>query len=351
MSPQPPIHIKEFRSSEEPYQILPGRTLGTGRWSNVLLATPSQSSSSIVPHHDDGFLTPPASPTTPKTVGQLASEKRPEFYAIKTAANRACIAALRHEATILTYLSTKRDHHMHIVTFHGYDESQNGLVFTAMPTSLETVITNNLASQNESNRTSTLATILPPMIKSLVSSLAWLHNTGIVHGDIKPGNILLKSTGPFDQNADILKGPFQQLLADFTSSFGLVDTIMYDPSTYAVHGGGTYEYLAPELLSKPYPPPAKPADVYAMAITILTVIIGASPFSCAAGNRFRLLDMIKAGQPLEYAQRDHLSADRIFDVAMAVKRSSGMDVLRMLKKALRKDPAERLSAKDWYGEF
>jgi serine/threonine protein kinase len=340
--------VKEFRSNEGDYEILRDTPLGSGRWSNVYLAKPSQSSPLPRDSYSSSLLTPPSTPTLPSS-HKFSSP--PEFFALKIAANRACVAALRHEAAILTYLSSKPGHMKHIVPFHGYDERCDALIFTALPANLETVMTKSLLRGDEASRTSTLADVLPRLSRSLIASLAWLHSNGVVHADIKPANILLRSKQPIHPNADILSTSFEPILADFTSSFRLTSSAAHSSADAATFGGGTYEYLAPELLSRPCPPSTRSSDVYAMAITILTLIIGTSPFSAAAGNRFQLLEMIKIAKPIEFAMQDYQSEGRISDVARRVKKATGIDVLRFLQMGLRKDAGERVRAEDWLRKF
>lgn len=99
----------------------------------------------------------------------------------------------------------------------------------------------------------------------LFSALDCLEKNGIVHGDIKPSNIMLKKK-PSLNPKDI--GDLQIVLCDFGSA-RVVDakTQMCHPATV-----GTFAHIAPEiLLGLEY---SFPADVWSAMTTLFTVITG-----------------------------------------------------------------------------
>lgn len=102
---------------------------------------------------------------------------------------------------------------------------------------------------------------LPPadaarMLAEVADALGAVHAAGIVHGDVKPGNILVPHDG----------GPAR--LADF----GVARRVQSGES--ATHG--TPEYLAPEVVAGNTP--TLPADVYALGIVLYEMVSGRSPF-------------------------------------------------------------------------
>ena len=87
-----------------------------------------------------------------------------------------------------------------------------------------------------------------------------LHRVGVVHGDIKPGNI-------------IVDAGCQPWLIDF----GLARARSYDRN-HEVHGAtGTPSFMAPELLRGGSPSVA--GDVYALGVTLWQLVTGDYPFA------------------------------------------------------------------------
>ena len=99
------------------------------------------------------------------------------------------------------------------------------------------------------------------VIRQAASGLAAAHRQGIVHRDIKPGNLLLAGDGSVK-----------------VADFGIV-RLLDDASTTMTSAGqivGTSHFLAPErALGKPAEPPS---DVYALGCVLYQVLTGHPPF-------------------------------------------------------------------------
>ncbi|MEV8511348.1 serine/threonine-protein kinase [Dactylosporangium sp. NPDC051484] len=108
---------------------------------------------------------------------------------------------------------------------------------------------------------------LPPavaaeVVAQIADALAYVHANGIVHGDVKPGNLLVPTDG----------GPVR--LADFGVARRL------DRPAGPTHA--TPEYVAPEVVCGGPPSPA--ADVYALGVVLFELICGRSPYRGGSPN-------------------------------------------------------------------
>jgi len=98
----------------------------------------------------------------------------------------------------------------------------------------------------------------------IVNGMSYLHGLGLLHADLKPQNILLKSTTT-DPRGFIAK------LADF----GLSRVLEHQATHVSTQTFGTIPYMPPELLNRGRM--AKPADVYSFAIVMWQMFAGTSP--------------------------------------------------------------------------
>ncbi|KAJ8085232.1 MAP kinase kinase kinase activity protein [Marasmius tenuissimus] len=112
-------------------------------------------------------------------------------------------------------------------------------------------------------------------IQEVAAGIAYLHSLWIVHGDIKPQNILVDEDG-------------RCRLADFGLANAAAEiSTAFSPSD--PNRGGTLRYMAPELLLPTTEPdePCKektdsfpgPGDIYAYGCTVYELVTGELPFS------------------------------------------------------------------------
>ncbi|KAG2069628.1 kinase-like protein [Suillus decipiens] len=104
------------------------------------------------------------------------------------------------------------------------------------------------------------------LLRQFMSGLAYLHGRAIVHGDLKPTNILIDDAG----NA---------VLADFGQS-RILEASGFTTSTTTT--AGTFRYMAPELMvpenPDTTPTPTMASDVWAAGMTGLEILSNKIPY-------------------------------------------------------------------------
>ncbi len=101
-----------------------------------------------------------------------------------------------------------------------------------------------------------------PIFSSLLDALQLVHERGIVHGDLKPENVMVVKTRAGRECVRLL-------------DFG-ISTLRQAEGASAEEVFGTPGYLAPELYMGKAPSPA--SDVYAAGIVLFELLSGRSPF-------------------------------------------------------------------------
>jgi eukaryotic-like serine/threonine-protein kinase len=107
------------------------------------------------------------------------------------------------------------------------------------------------------------------LFSKLASALAHAHDRGVLHGDLKPANVLIRNDG-------------EPALLDFNLSIAIEGS---DPQW----AGGTLAYMAPEMiraLMGQRVSPERSADIYGLGVMLFEFLNGELPFrpprSCAA---------------------------------------------------------------------
>ncbi len=158
--------------------------------------------------------------------------------------------------------------HPNVVTVHdaGIEEPYAYLVMELVPgRDLEATLAAGPLSASEVMR----------LGRELAAGLDYAHASGVVHGDLRPGSVLVQPSAP----AKVV-------------DFGIASALAASRLSHAVSLWDAPAYLAPEALTGP---PGPASDQYALALLLYRALTGASPFP--AEDAFNLLEAIEHAQP------------------------------------------------------
>ena len=160
-----------------------------------------------------------------------------------------------------------------------------------------------------------------PMIRDVVLGLEYIHFQGIIHRDIKPGNLLISNSGTVK-------------ISDFgVSHLAKMDeagNLLPENDLDLAKTAGSPAFFAPELclfdFDKPRPVITKAIDVWALGITFYCLLFGREPFP----GVYREMELYEKICTVEI-QPPEDQADRI-----------DADTKDLLRRFLTKDPKDRI---------
>ena len=189
--------------------------------------------------------------------------------------NKRAYRQLKNEALVAMKLT-----HTHIVTLRAFEEN-GGNPFLVMDYVEGQTLDKCLEGWGNLSPEETAA-----FLKPIAEALDYAHSQGIVHRDIKPGNVIVRSDGiPFILDFGIAR-EMQESMTQITGQ----------------RSNGTLFYMSPEQLNGDAPSPAQ--DVYSFAAMAYECIKGTPPFT--RGNvGYQIVN--NAPEPLSSAEDGHPS--------------------------------------------
>ncbi len=265
-------------------------------------------------------------------VGREAAVKliRPELF--DSSSNDRLAAQRRFEREAQATASL---HSPHTVALYNYGLSEDGLLYYVMELldgfDLETLVT----------RFGPLpAARAVAILRQVCDSLAEAHEAGLIHRDIKPGNIVLTHAG--------LAGDFAKVV-----DFGLAQPV--DGPGRSQHLiAGTPAYIAPEILAGGAPSPR--TDIYSLGCIAYWLLTAKPVFEAATAPLTMQAHLTETPRPLAGRTQNPIPADLEALVLAclakdpAARPATARELSALLEVCAIDPPWTRLDADRWWGE-
>ncbi|MFY9821566.1 MAG: serine/threonine-protein kinase, partial [Thermoanaerobaculia bacterium] len=133
-----------------------------------------------------------------------------------------------------------------------------------------------------------------PILEAIAAAVDAAHEQGILHRDLKPGNVLLCGTGEAERTVKVLDFGLAEIAGSSLPAPG--------PSSGAAPDGrltatgdllGTPLYVAPEVIR--HAPAGRASDLYSFGVIAYEMLVGRTPF---AGSTRQVLAGHLEGEPM-----------------------------------------------------
>ena len=191
--------------------------------------------------------------------------------------------------------------HPNVITVHDFGEDERGVPYLVMEYIEGPTLADLMDAGLDDER-------IPNLLDQIAAGLDYAHARGVIHRDIKPGNVLMTEDG-------------RAVLADFGLAW------LLEGAQLTLTGGviGTPEYMSPEQAAGHQFDHR--ADVYALGIVLFEMLVGERPFVAETPIGVLLQHLQDTAPSILVARPDLPPA-----------------VADVLAKVLVKDPAERYSS-------
>jgi serine/threonine protein kinase len=191
--------------------------------------------------------------------------------------------------------------HPNVITVHDFGQDDRGVPYLVLEYIEGSTLADLMDAGLDDER-------IPDLLDQIAGGLDYAHARGVIHRDIKPGNVLMTEDG-------------RAVLADF----GLAWLLEGAHLTQAGGVIGTPEYMSPEQAAGE--PIDHRSDVYALGVVLYEMLVGERPFIAET----------PIGVLLQHLQQP---APSILSVRPDLPKAVG----NVLDRALAKDPAERFGS-------
>jgi serine/threonine protein kinase len=191
--------------------------------------------------------------------------------------------------------------HPNVITVHDFGEDERGVPYLVLEYIEGPTLADLMDAGLDDGR-------IPNLLDQIAAGLDYAHARGVIHRDIKPGNVLLTDDG-------------RAVLADFGLAW------LLEGAHLTLTGGviGTPEYMSPEQAAGE--PIDHRSDVYALGVVLYEMLVGERPFVAET----------PIGVLLKHLQDP---APSILDARPDLPPAVG----QVLARCLVKDPAERFAS-------
>ena len=279
--------------------------------------------------------------------------KTHELRAFKFASTLARLKGLKREVTVARFLMESLGERPEFVRLLEWN-------FDAPPHFLESEYGGpNLAewAKTQGGLVGTPLEIRIRLIADVAKAVAAAHEVGVLHKDLKPGNILVSTGAGNNARWQIKVADFgsaslvepSRLKALGITNLGLTQT--GGPQTTSLTG--TLMYLAPEVLFGQSP--TAPADVYSLGVMLYQVVIGNFRKPLAPGWEAEIEDSLlrqdiadaACGDPVRRIRSAAELAERLVNLDRRRKERDALEEAAKRTQVLERKRAEALARRPW----